>query len=86
MLEKVTREQVIWLSSAVIATFIVSGDYPRIDLILNPEYILDILIMFVFVSAIGVFLGKVLSKVIKREVVFKTAVIVNILLAIGSLF
>lgn len=86
MFEKTSKEQIVWITSAVVATFIVDGQWPRLDLILNPEYILHILILFVFVSAAGIVVGKVISKITKRELLYKTAVVVNALLTAGSLF
>lgn len=82
-----SKETVIWLITALVTSFAYQGSGP----VLNPEYILGFLMMFVFISVPGILLGTLVSKVKswppEKKVAIKYYVAsgVNILLFLGKL-
>lgn len=87
-MEKVKKEHLIWLGSAIIAMFTLNGHWPRTDLILNLEYILDNLERLLYVAIISLVIGFFFSLRKKgqehtKHILF-VASIFNILMIIGS--
>jgi len=89
-MKKISKEQLIWAGSAVVATFVSDGHWPRLDLMFNFEYLSDIFWVFVSIAVVGFVIGLFFSIKKKGEEHIKNiilvATIINILVIIGKLY
>lgn len=86
MLEKISKQEVLWLFTTLVLTFLWAGLPKKMDLLINPEYLLSVAFNFVISTCISVGTGKLISKKKpadeKKRSTFQSAIIINILLTL----